>query len=314
MLTALLLLCLRSPLPQDPGAAKPLPEGMVARLGDHYISQQEYLDYLYLRIGKRAVRDYAADLMVEQEAARYGIQVDEAEVSKQVDAQEQQARSGPRAAEFEQELQMSGQSLEMFRAGKARDVRRDLQLAGLVRATRVVTDERLQQEFEAQYGPGGTKLQVRHILVMPNVLKSEAVRGGKKPSEIDMDAIKAQARKMAEDALARVRGGADFATVAAEISHDQTTKQKGGEIANYDGRLYGTQFRDAVLQLPPGGVSDVVETGAGYHVIQLIARTDTKLEDVRAALTEQILGSEPSWQDKQGVLQALQTAADLQLW
>ncbi|TAH38692.1 MAG: hypothetical protein EYC70_04805 [Planctomycetota bacterium] len=302
------------PAPLQDGDPKPLPAGVLARLGERNITRDEYLDYLYLRIGKRAIREYATDLIVEQEAARYGITADEAEVARQVEAQEQQARGSPRAVDFEQELQMAGQSLEMFRASKARDIRRDLLLGELVRATRVVTDERLRQEFEAKYGTGGVKVQLRQILIMPNVLKSEQIRGGKKPNEINMDELKAQARQMAADALGRVRGGEDFATVAAAVSHDQTTKQKGGEIPNYDGRLYGTAFRDAVMQLQPGQVSDVVESGAGFHVIQLSARTDTRLEDVRATLVAEILASEPSWQEKQGLMQALQSSADLQLW
>lgn len=314
MLSLLLAAALSAPLPAQEPEAKPLPEGAVARLGERLISHQEYLDYLYLRIGKRAVRDLATDLMVEQEAARYGMNADPAEVQKQVQAAEDQARSSPRGMNFEQEIQMSGQSLDQFREQKARDARRELLLAGLVRATRVVTDERLKQEFELKYGPGGTKLQVRHILVMPNVLKSEAIRGGKKPNEIDMEQIKAEARAKAEAAAARLLAGADFAAVAAEVSHDQTTKQKGGEIANYDGRLYGNAFREAVLALAPGAVSGVVETGAGFHVIQLVGRTDTQLEQVRSTLIAEILAAEPSWQEKQGVLQALQSAADLQLW
>jgi len=315
----LLLLLAPAPLPQEAPAPEatqtPLPEGVVARLDDRYITREEYLDYLWFRFGKRAVRDLATRLLVEREAERYGIRVDETEVQRRVAERVEAAWNSPRPVPFEEEIRRNGQSLEMFRATVAAEIRQDLLLDALVRATRVVTDDRLQQAFDRKYGPGGVLVRVRHILLMPNVLRAQAIRQGRKPNEVDMEEMRRQARETAEAARQRILAGEEFGDVCLEVSHDQVTRQKGGVLANYDGRLYGPAFRAAVEALEkPGDVSEVVESGAGFHVIQLVDRTVTRLEEVREQLLREILEAEPTWQEKQAVVQALQGRADLQLW
>lgn len=310
---SILLLCL--PCINFQGAEQePLPEGAVARLGDQIITKEEYLDYLWQRFGKRAVREYVTDLLIEQESTRFGIELDQDLIQSKVEERENAARNSPRPVDFEEDLKRQGQSIDMFRATVAREIRRDLLTVELVKVTRVVTDERLRQAFEAKYGEDGVQVKVRHILVMPNFLKAEAIRGGSKPNEVDMDQIRGQAVTLIEGARESILGGQDFGTVASQVSHDRVTKDKGGELAQYNGRLYGPAFKEAVLSLKPGEVSEVIESGAGYHLIQLMDRIETDLESVRAGLIQEILESEPTWQEKSSLVQALQGRAKLQLW
>lgn len=311
----LLLLPLALPLAQEPEKT-PLPENAVARLGDRVISKQEYLDYLWFRFGKRALRDYIMDLLLEEEAERYQIKIEEAAVQAKVQEREDAARRSPRPVDFEEDLLRQGQTIEMFRQTIAHEIRQDMILGELVRQSRVVTDEKIQQAFQAKYGEGGVKVKLRHILVMPNFLKAQAIRGGAKPNEVDMEQIRKDARALVEGARQRLQGGAEFEAVCASVSHDQVTKDKGGELAHYNGRLYGPAFREAVLALQPGELSQVVESGAGFHLIRLDDRIATQLEDVRQSLIEEIMASEPSWQEKSSFRQALQTRAELrlQLW
>ncbi|MBC8330054.1 MAG: peptidylprolyl isomerase, partial [Planctomycetes bacterium] len=290
-------------------------EGAVARVGETEILKQDYLEFLYLRLGKRPVEEFVADLLVEQEAEAYGIVLAPARLEEMAAERERSERETPQPGDFEQRLQREGKDLAMYRALIREELRREYLTGELVLATRVVTDERLQQEFEREYGLGGLKLLVRHVLLMPNVLRAERIReSGVKPSEIDIEALKAEARQLAQAALARLRGGADFAAVAAECSHDRVTREAGGELQNYNGRLYGPAFRQAVEALQPGGLSEVIETGAGFHVVQLVDRTETRLEGVRDALVKQILESEPSWQERSALVQALRAKAKIQLW
>ena len=308
------LLVLASPLLQEPEAPEPLPPGIVARVGDREVTRQEYLDFLYVRFGKRALNEYLSNILLEQEAARYGIAVDEEEIDRLVEEREEAARNNPRGGIFEEDLQRNGQSLEMFRSVIRTEVRRDRLSHALVMATRVVTDDKLRQEFEREYGAGGVRLQVRHMVVMPNFLKAERIRAGAKPNEVDMEEVRAEARRLAERGRERVLGGEDFASVVAEVSHDRVTRDKGGEIANYNGRLYGPAFRAALDTLQPGDVSAVVESGAGFHVIQLVDRTETSLDSVREALTQRMLEAEPTFQEKSALIQAITNRADIQLW
>ncbi len=308
LLSALPLLC------QDPAAQEPLPEGVIARVGDTDILRQDYLEFLYLRLGKRPVEEYVADLLVEQEAAAYGIVLEPAELEAMAAEREKTERETPQPGGFEERLEREGKDLAMYRALIREEIKREYLTGELVLATRVVTDERLQQEFEREYGLGGLKLKVRHVLIMPNVLRAERIRAGAKPNEVDLQALKGEARQLAADALSQLQGGADFAAVAAASSHDRVTREQGGELQNYNGRLYGPAFRAAVESMQPGDLSEVIETGAGFHVVQLVDRVETSLDQVRDALVKQILEAEPSWQERSALIQGLRAKAKIQLW
>ncbi len=309
-----LLLALACPAPLQEEAPKPLPPGVIARLDGQDLQRSDYLEYLYGRFGKRAMDDYVGGILLEKEARKYGIRIDPAELERKVQEREEAARANSPAGEFELALHHNGQDLALFRASLHRDLRREMLTDALVRATRVVTDERLHQAFERKYGVGGLSLRVRHLVIMPNMVRAQWLREGRKASDIHPDELKAEARKRAEAARARILGGEDFAKVAAEVSDDRTTRDQGGEIHDYNGRIYGPPFREALVKLKVGEISGIVETGAGYHVLQLLGRKETKLEDVRKELVQEILEAEPDWQERNALTQALRGEADLQLW
>ena len=113
---------------------------------------------------------------------------------------------------------------------------------------------------------------------------------------------------------ARAAGGEDFAALASAMSHDQVSKKDGGLIGSYRPGLYGPAFTAAVESLEPGAISPVIESGAGFHVIQLVSRTRTRLEDVRQELTREILEAEPTWQEREDLLEALRGKSKLEMW
>src|SRR5205807_5707286 len=62
--------------------------------------------------------------------------------------------------------------------------------------------------------------------------------------------------------------GSNFAALAKKYSEDPGTKGRGGMLnAGGRGQFVG-QFEDAAWQLPPGGVSPVVRTPYGFHIIR----------------------------------------------
>jgi peptidyl-prolyl cis-trans isomerase SurA len=71
----------------------------------------------------------------------------------------------------------------------------------------------------------------------------------------------------------RVLNGEKFATLAILYSEDPGSASKGGELGYYGrGELY-PEFETTAFKLEPGQVSDVVETKAGYHIIEMIDRS-----------------------------------------
>jgi peptidyl-prolyl cis-trans isomerase SurA len=82
----------------------------------------------------------------------------------------------------------------------------------------------------------------------------------------------AQRQARAEQALARVRGGEDFAVVALAISEDGN-RQAGGEIGLRPVTRLPDLFVDAVRELAVGQVApQLLRSAAGFHVLKLIDR------------------------------------------
>jgi peptidyl-prolyl cis-trans isomerase C len=96
------------------------------------------------------------------------------------------------------------------------------------------------------------------------------------------------AKQRAETILARVKKGEDFAKLAKENSTDASAKD-GGDLGFTPRGQLVPEYEDAAFSLPAGGVSDLVRTQFGYHIIKV---TDKKKEglaplaEVQQQLTE----------------------------
>jgi parvulin-like peptidyl-prolyl isomerase len=304
---------LRSPV-QEPQEPAPLGAGVVARLDGVDISLAAYQDFLWRQTGKRALNQMVDDMLLEKACLRFGITTDEAAVSAAAEERLVQAAQGQPLDQFEADLRTRGFDLSMLRALFRTEALRVQRLDSLVRATRSATDARLETAFEARYGPGGIQVELRQILFMPHVLRAERIRGGADPKTLDQDELKAESARMAAEARARAAAGEDFGALAGAISHDQVSKKDGGRISSYRPGLYGPAFTAAVENLEPGELSPVVESGAGFHVIQLVARTRTQMAEVREQLISEVMAAEPDWQEREDLLAALRGKAKLEMW
>ena len=79
---------------------------------------------------------------------------------------------------------------------------------------------------------------------------------------------KTAARKKAEDLLAKVRAGGDFAALARKNSDDPGSAAKGGDLGFFGRGTMTPAFESAAFALESGKVSDVVETPFGFHIIR----------------------------------------------
>jgi peptidyl-prolyl cis-trans isomerase SurA len=83
---------------------------------------------------------------------------------------------------------------------------------------------------------------------------------------------KVMIKEKLRDLRRRIMAGENFATLAILYSEDPGSATKGGEIGFFGrGELY-PEYEAAAFKLEPGEVSDIVESKAGYHIIQLIER------------------------------------------
>ncbi|HEX4420442.1 MAG TPA: peptidylprolyl isomerase [Kofleriaceae bacterium] len=89
----------------------------------------------------------------------------------------------------------------------------------------------------------------------------------------------AQAKDRASQAMARVKGGEEFAKVAATESDDDSTKATGGELGWFQrGSMANPEWEPIVFAMDKGDVRGPVSGPQGFHVFQVteIKRSDLK--------------------------------------
>jgi parvulin-like peptidyl-prolyl isomerase len=99
----------------------------------------------------------------------------------------------------------------------------------------------------------------RHILV--------AYKGGARAAAY-ITRTKAEARTRAEEARQRALAGEDFAELAHEYSDDPGSAADGGNLGRFTRAQMVPVFSDVAFKLQPGGISEVVESEFGFHIIQ----------------------------------------------
>ncbi|MGI8516649.1 MAG: peptidylprolyl isomerase [Acidimicrobiia bacterium] len=94
-------------------------------------------------------------------------------------------------------------------------------------------------------------------------------------------------------ALARIDGGEDFTTVAAEVGTDATAAN-GGELGCTSLGDYVPEFAEASLSAPIGEVAGPVETEFGFHLILVSSREEPALADIKSEIDLQRVNEEIS--------------------
>jgi foldase protein PrsA len=110
----------------------------------------------------------------------------------------------------------------------------------------------------------------------------------------------------ADAALARVKGGEDFAKVAGELSLDRGSKAKGGQLDCSPKGAFVPEFDEVASALPVGELSEPVQTQFGFHIIKLTDRKSVPYEEAREQV-KALVNAETQTPYRQFLRQALTT-------
>lgn len=150
-------------------------------------------------------------------------------------------------------------------------------------AEQAVPDAKAVAEFaRAEYQAHPERFKTPEQVQARHILLPIAKDGGDEP------AVKARA----EELMAQLRQGADFAKLAQQHSGDRSSARRGGDLGLFARGKMAPEFEQAVFDLKqPGELAGPVKTQFGYHLIELTARQPAgtrTLEEVQPELEQEI--------------------------
>lgn len=219
-----------------------------ARLPDDDELRRQALEAL---IEERVIVTHARDI---------GVRIDEPDLDRAVQSIAQQNQLS--VDQLRERLRQDGIDYARFRANLRDQMMvervREREVYQRIRITDLEIDRLVDQQRAA--AQADAELNIAQILI--------AVPDG--ASAADREAR----RVRAEQALARVRRGENFAAVARELS-DDSNRDKGGEIGLRRASRLPDLFVEAVRPLSAGEVAPaLVTSGAGFHVLKLVYKQE----------------------------------------
>ncbi len=201
----------------------------------------------------QALRGLIQQALYKQEADRRKIKVSESSITDAFNSQYNTLLQNYQLTEADltQYLVAQGTTLAVWKAQMRDNVALNLRIQALrdaVVTPLVPTDDELMAYFEQNASTYGTEEQIRasHILV-PDRAKAEQI-------------------------LAQLNAGADFATLAQQNSIDTGSAAKGGDLGWFSRGQMVAEFETAAFALAVGETSGIVQTQYGYHIIRVTDR------------------------------------------
>jgi peptidyl-prolyl cis-trans isomerase SurA len=207
-----------------------------------------------------------------QLARETGIKIDELLVDQ---AELNVARQNQiEVAELRKRLAADGIALESFRG----DLRNQLMLTRLrerdLEPKVKVTDLDIDQFIRDQQGStdlSTLELNLAHVLV-------EVPEGA---TEAQLATLRAKAVSVQQ----RARAGEDFGKLAREASDAPGADRSGGLVGLRPADRYPPLFVEATRNLRVGGISEVVRSGAGFHIIKVVEKRQGGMPGVNVTQT-----------------------------
>ena len=199
-----------------------------------------------------------------QQAREVGLKVDEPSIDQA--EQSVAAQNQITVPELHRRLRQDGLDPKAFRE----QLRNQLLLTRLrerevdpkVRVSDLEVEQYLQEQLAASNIPSNHLINLAQILV---AVPESA-------NETQVDALQARAQRL----LARARAGEDFAALAREAS-DAPDRTAGGQLGLRPLDRYPTLFVEATRTLAPGQLSELVRSGAGFHILKLLEKRQAGL-------------------------------------
>jgi|GEM_PF-1635460 len=220
-------------------------ERVVARVNDRVITSDRLYERLFRINGEQVLVQMINEMLIEDEAKAQDVEVSDNELDEQIN----EFKAG-----FEDEDGFTNWMTQQRLTEKEfRDQLRlnMLQEKVIIKVNElVVTDEEVTDFFENNEENLGTPVQykIRHIVV--------------------------DSQEAGEELLIALEAGADFEKLATLKSLDPQSREQGGDLGYLAAGAMVPEFEQALQNLEVGGVSGLVPTQVGFHVLKLEEKID----------------------------------------
>lgn len=216
-------------------------EGLV-RLADEELSVSEFASFLGVFIQWEAIEQAASE--------EFGIDPSDENVQLRLDQLVAEFGAGATLDDFLDELNASETGIRKYAAQLIIQDEIELQLTpALVAATETDAGDEIARDPLAW-----TEVCAAHILV--------------------------ETAEQADDVVARLAGGEEFAPIAANVSIDPGSGANGGDLGCTSPSGYVPEFAEATMAAEIGVPTGPIESQFGFHIILVESRTATAASEV----------------------------------
>lgn len=251
----------------------------LSELNGHMEPYLERIDKLYKGSEKeRLIQDtlrtvlgrLVDQMLIKQEAKRLGIVVKDEEINNMIS--EMLKKRNISMEEFKSMLFKDGLSLESYKEEAREHLMKNRLANREIRSKIMVTEQEIGEYYKQHRNDyeGREAVKIRQILILC-------------PQDAPVEK-KRETRAQIELIMSRLKAGEPFEALAARHS-------AGGELGFVEKGAMLQPVEDAAFRLKISEVSDIIESPAGFHIIQLLDKRGAgikSMQSVREEILEQI--------------------------
>jgi len=216
-----------------------------------------------------AMREQALESLIQERAIvtharEMGWRIEEAEIDRAVRSVAAQNRMN--VEQLTKALQAQGLDMTRFRDNLRDQIMVERTREREVNARIEISEDEITREIEAEQAQARSEAEVNLAQILVPV-----------PEGADEATVRSL-RARIDQALARVRAGEPFETVAREVSED-ANRERGGEIGLRPVDRLPDLFAQAARTMTPGQVTEPLRSGAGFHVLKLLERKQAAVDN-----------------------------------
>ena len=227
-----------------------------------------------LKKDRKALLNHLIDeKIIDSEVKRKGLEVTIERVEQEI--RNIAKNNGISRDQLKSALQAKGVSISQYQDFIKTTLQRQSLIEREVNSKIRISDEDISSYYLSKKGPSSAQVfeyNLSHILFSPKTVGDDG------------------ALKRAKMVAQKLKNGESFDKLAEQFS-DDSNFSKGGQLGTFRAGEMLKALEDGVRRVPPGGLSNIVKSPQGYHIVRVNKRTlisDPKLEEEREVLHREL--------------------------